>query len=137
MLKAEHIRSALRKLLEDSGAQWQEEQGLIRFRLRREGMIWETACRCLDGRLLVYGRYPFPVGDRAQGLAECSRINSRTVQGAMFLPEDGQPVFRTGAALDDPYDARLRMIRALEYNAAVITHFWGNMAGCGNHRGNP
>lgn len=134
MLKADTIRAMLLTLLEDSGAQWQEEQGLIRFRLRRDGMVWETACRCLEGELLVYGRYPF-TADCARGLALCSRVNAQTVRGAMFLPEDGQAVYRTRAELDDPYDARIRMLRALEYNAAAIARFWGDMARCQKNNG--
>jgi hypothetical protein len=48
----------LRALLDGEGAEWVEEGGWIRFRMRREAMLWETAARpCADG-LLYYGRFP-------------------------------------------------------------------------------
>ena len=128
MLRENEIQRVLTALLEDSGTAWRTQGGLIRFRLRRDGMTWETACRCLEGRLLAYGRCPFVIGDIPGFLAQCSRINSQVVQGALFLPEDSCPVFRTGARLYGLYDARERIAHALEYNAAVIARFWGQMA---------
>lgn len=127
MIKADQIYTMLTGLLEDSGGVWQERAGLVRFRLCREGMTWETACRCLDGRVLVYGRYPFPVRNEANFARMCSRINSQVVEGAMFLPPDGRPVFRTGARLYELWDARARVADALEYNGAVIARFWGDV----------
>lgn len=128
-MDARQTRSLLLTLLEDSAVAWQEDAGLVRFRIAREGMVWEMACRCEAGQILCCGRYPFAVPDRTAGLERCSRINSRAEAGAMFLPRDGHPVFRTTARLDDPYDARRRLIRALEYNAAVIARFWGQLSG--------
>lgn len=127
-MEAREICRLLVQLLEDSGAAWSQSDGCICFRLRRGGAVWETACRCLDGRLLVYGRYPFAAGDRARALARCSEINRQVICGAMFLDGDGRPVFRTDAALPDVYDARGRAAWAIEYNAAVLRRFWHRLA---------
>lgn len=123
-MEAEEIRRLLITLLEDSGAAWAAQGGCICFRLAKNGAVWEMACRCIKGRLLAYGRYPFAAADRAQALRLCSEVNSQVVQGAMFLQEDGRAVFRTDAALPDLYDASRLMREAIEYNAAVICRFW-------------
>ena len=128
-MNAQQTRSLLLSLLEESGIAWREDAGLVRFLVTREGMTWETACRCERDRVLCYGRYPFAAGDRARCLERCSQINSRAVSGAMYLPRDGRPVFRPAARLDDPYDARRRLIQALEYNGAVMARFWGQLRG--------
>ncbi len=128
-MEAKDTRRLLIALLEDSGAAWQEEAGLIRFRIARDGMLWETACRCERDQILCYGRFPFAAADRARCLERCNEINGQTVMGAMFLPRDGRPVFRTRAELEDLYEARRRLIRALEYNAAVVARFWGRLSG--------
>lgn len=128
MLKAEEIEGTLLSLLADSGAAWRREGGLIRLCLQREGMVWEVACRCFSGELLVYGRWPFSPPDEDRALRTCSSINSRVVEGAAFLQEDGYPVFRTTARLYDIVDARERCAHALEYNGAVIARFWGEMS---------
>ncbi len=128
-MEARDTRGLLIALLEDSGAAWREEMGLIRFRVAREGMVWEMSCRCEQDQILCYGRFPFAAVDRAQCLGRCNEINGRAVGGALFLDGEGRPVFRTRAELDDPYEARRRLIRALEYNAAVVTRFWGRLSG--------
>lgn len=128
-MEAKDTRRLLIALLEDSGAAWREEAGLIRFRVAREGMAWETACRCERDQILCYGRYPFAAADRARCLERCNEVNDRAVGGAMFLAGDGRPVFRTRAELADLYEARRRLIRALEYNAAVMARFWGRFSG--------
>ncbi len=46
----------------------------------------------------------------------------------MFLPDDGRPVFRTRAELDDAYGARQRVKAAIEYNAAILIRFWNVMS---------
>ncbi len=125
---AAEIELVLTSLLEESGAAWVRERGSIRSRLRREGMIWECACRCLDGLLLAYGRCPFPVRDRIGFLQLCSEVNSQAVEGALFLARDGRPVFRSSARLLERYGARERICGVLEYNAAVLVHFWGEIA---------
>ena len=128
MLRSSEILTVLTALLEDSAAAWSREENLVRFRLKREGILWETACRCLDGRLLIYGRCPIPIRDRDGFWAECSRINSQVVEGALFLGPEGLPVFRIGIQLDELCLARAQIARALEYNAAVIARFWGPMS---------
>lgn len=127
-MEPQAIRQLLISLLEDSGAEWTSWGGCICLRLEHGGAVWEMACRCIQGRLMAYGRYPFGAADRARALRLCSEINSQVVQGAMFLQEDGRPVFRTGAALPDPYDAPQLIREAIEYNAAVICRFWQRFA---------
>lgn len=123
-MKAEEIRALLLQLLEDSGAEWTEAGGCLLFRLRRGGAVWDMACRCLDGRMLAYGRCPAAAADRTLALERCNEINRQVVQGGMFLMEDGRTAFRTEADLPDPYDAAARLREAIEYNAAVINRFW-------------
>lgn len=74
-------------------------------------------------------RWPFEAADRARALERCSEINSQLTQGAVFLPKDGRPVFRTRADLKDPYGARRRLIEAIETNAAAIARYWGRLCG--------
>lgn len=125
------VRKELAALLDDSGAAWTEERGLIRFRLRRDGMLWEAECRPLPGQVLIYGRYPFTVQSQGPALGLCNKINAQVIRGAMFLAPGGMLVFRTRAELDDSYGARGRLAAALEYNAEVIAHFWGEAARAG------
>ena len=128
-MEAKDTRALLVALLADSGADWKEEAGWIRFRLQKEGAVWEMACRCEAGQALCYGRWPFEAADRARALERCSEINSQLTQGAVFLPKDGRPVFRTRADLKDPYGARRRLIEAIETNAAAIARYWGRLCG--------
>lgn len=122
------VRRELLALLDSSGVRWVEESGLIRFRARRDGMVWETDCRALDGQALIYGRFPFHARDRAAVLRTCGEINARLIRGALFLPEDGQPVYRCRAELDDAFLARERLAAALEYSAEVVARFWGALS---------
>jgi len=116
-------------LLEDSGALWRSENGRLSFRLRRGGLVWDAECRAVKGRALFYGRYPFACGDAQAAADACSRVNARSIRGAMFLTQRGEIVFRTDAELDDPFGAKGRLVSALAYNAAVISHFWSEFAG--------
>jgi len=120
----------LTALLEYSGVVWQRDMGEIRFRFTSGWMTWETACRCTEERVLIYGRYPFqiPADRRTEALEACSEINSRVIRGGMFLTREGRAVFRTWADLRDIYTARDTLARALEYNIAAVTRFWGRMA---------
>ncbi|MDE7243024.1 MAG: YbjN domain-containing protein [Oscillospiraceae bacterium] len=120
----------LTALLDDSGVVWRREMGEIRFRFTSGAMTWETACRCLDNQVLVYGRYPFeiPADRRTQALEACGGINSRVVRGGIYLTPEGRVVFRTWADMGDAYTARDALARALEYNIAVVTHFWGRFS---------
>ena len=60
-MEQRETQGLLLSLLEDSGVPFQNEQGLVRFRFRQQGMVWETACRCQKDQVVAYGRYPFPV----------------------------------------------------------------------------
>lgn len=126
-MSEEQVYEMLRHFLERSGTQWERRGGLVRFRLRREGMVWETECRCMAGGLLIYGRYPFE-GEREKRERVCSRINARLTHGALFVLENGHAVYRNRAALEDPFGAQERLQAALEQNAAVITRFWGELS---------
>jgi len=120
----------LTALLEDSGVVWRRDLGEIRFRLQSGGMIWETACRCLEDQVLLYGRYPFriPPDRRTRALEACAGINSQLTRGGMYLTGEGRAVFRTRAGMEDAYTARENLDRALAYNIAVMTRFWGRLA---------
>ena len=128
-MKEEAVRRELAALLEASGAEWTEALGVLRFRLRRDGLCWETDCRPLPGQALFYGRYPFRVKNREAAALVCSCINARVLRGGMFLSREGSMVFRTRAELEEPWGARGRLAAALEYNAEVIVHFWAQAAG--------
>ena len=119
----------LKLLLDDGGIDWREQGGAVWFRLRRGGMEWETACRAQNAGLLFYGRYPFRPSDQSRAEHLCAEINRELVRGALFPAEDGTIVFRNRAELDDVYGADARIDAALRYNADVIAHYWGRMAG--------
>ncbi len=121
-------RTALTSLLDDSGAAWTTQMGWIRFRMERNGCLWEMCCLPMDGEVLCYGRYPFRLENRTEGLRRCDKVNRQATRGAMFLPDDGRPVFRTRAELDDAYGARKRLKAAIEYNAAILSRFWDVMS---------
>lgn len=127
-MREARTRAVLTALLEDSGAAWTAENGWIRFRMERDGCVWEMCCLPMDEQVVCYGRYPFRLENRAEGLRRCEEVNRQVVRGAMFLPDDGRPVFRTRAELDDAYGARRRLQAALEYNAAILSRFWGRMS---------
>ena len=127
-MRERETRAVLTALLDDTGAVWTTAQGWVRFRMERDGCVWEMCCLPMDGQVLCYGRYPFRVGNRAEGLRRCDAVNRQAVRGAMFLPDDGRPVFRTRAELDDAYLARQHLAAAIEYNAAILSRFWGTMS---------
>ncbi len=120
----EEIRRLLTALLESSGAAWEQADGWICFRLSKDGAVWDMACRCLTGRMLAYGRLPLRAADRDEACRRCSQVNGQVIRGAMFLSEEGWPVFRTEAELPDPYDGARLVREAIEYNAAVLCRFW-------------
>lgn len=126
-MNAKETETLLTGLLEDNGVEWAREMGLIRFRLRRGAMQWEADCQCLDGRIVLYGRYPFRAEDRAAAMKACNEVNLMLDRGAMMLPKDGRPVFRTCAEMDDIYDAALRLHRAIDGNVRGVTRFWGTL----------
>lgn len=77
--------------------------------------------------MLIYGIHPTPVQDRSAALECCSDLNRKLVQGGCFLSED-RIIFRTQSELFEPCAAREGLTRALEYNAAVMTAFWAELA---------
>lgn len=116
-------------LLEREGAEWREENGWLRFRSKRGAMLWETDCRVSDGMLLVYGRFPFRCADPDEARTFCEEMNRRLLRGALYLNEDGTPVYRCSAETDDVYCAEQRISGALRYSAQVIAYCWGRLSG--------
>ena len=114
--------------MDGEGAEWTEEDGVLRFRVRHGAALWETACRAGKDELLIYGSYPFRPRDGQSARAECERINRRLARGAMFLTEDGAIVYRCRAEMDDVYGARERLRAALDYSAKAMLQFWGQMS---------
>ena len=119
----------LRNLLESRGAEWIGESGWIRFRSRREGMIWETACRAGEGAMVIYGRFPFRCRDSNRARDECNEINRSLERGALFLTEEGEPVYRCRAEMDDVFGAEERLDTALRHSAWVMARYWGRLSG--------
>ena len=128
MNEEEAIR-LMKSLLERMSAQWSEEGGFLRFRARHGGMLWEAACRPCKGALLLYSRFPFQCREPDRARQRCEEINRRLVRGAMFLAEDGNPVYRCRAELDDAFGAEDRIAEALKYSAQVMARYWGPLSG--------
>ena len=118
----------LKTLLDNEGAEWAEESGWLRFRVRHGAAEWETACRAQEGGLLLYAAYPFRPADAQKALAACAEIDRTLVRGAMFPAEDGTIVYRCRAELDDVYGAEDRLRSAIAYSAKVMLRFWGQMS---------
>lgn len=125
-MQEDECRSLLDALLDDSGVPHERCGPWTRFRFRQGNMVWETACRCRQGEILIYSRYPLRTADQTAALAACCRANGALTRGAMFLA-GGVPTYRIRADLQDPYGARERLAQALEYSAAAITRYWGGM----------
>ena len=119
--------SELAALLERSGVDFVRRGDQFWFRFTSGGCVWQTVCRCQDSLVLIYGVHPAPVTDSARAQALCSRLNSRLVEGSFFLRE-GRFVFRTSARLTEAFEAQARIAAALEYNAAVLSHWWERLA---------
>ena len=117
----------LAALLERSGVEFLREGDRFRFRFSGRGCVWQTVCRCQGSRVLVYGVHPAAVTDRPAALELCSQLNSQVVEGSFFLQE-GRFVFRTGARLTERFEAQARIAAALEYNAAVLSRWWEELA---------
>ena len=128
-MKENEARRLLLSLLDGEGVEWIEESGWIRFLTRHDAMLWETACRACDGALLIYGSFPFRASETDHARRTCEEINRSLVRGALYLAEDGMPVYRCRAELDDIYGAEDRIRTALHYSAQVITCFWARLAG--------
>lgn len=117
----------LAALLERSGVEFVREGELFRFCFTSGGCTWQTVCRCMGNRVLVYGIHPAAVTAPSRALALCGEINSRVVEGSLFLQEE-RFVFRTGARLTERFEAQARIAAALEYNAAVLSRWWERLA---------
>lgn len=126
MMERETVQGLLTRLLDESGVPWIAQADLIRFRVKQAGMDWEMNCRCRPGEIVLYSRYPFSVPAGAEAWALCNRINSRTPRGAMLLPEDGRPVYRTSADLRDIFGGEDRLREALTFAARITARFWGD-----------
>ncbi len=120
----------LAALLERSGAAYRREGERFRFLFAARGRRWQTVCDCQPGLVLAYGIHPAPVGDPQPALELCCRLNRVVVQGGFFLQEE-RFVFRTGAFLREYWQAQEEIARALEYNAAVLSRFWEELAAGG------
>ena len=119
----------LRALLLREGAEWREENGWLRFRSKHGAMLWETDCRMTDGAMLLYGRFPFRCADADAARTFCEEMNRKLIRGALYLTEDGTPVYRCTADTDDVYGAEQRISEALHYSAQVIAYCWGRLSG--------
>lgn len=130
MWAIEQSEALLLQLLEEGCVVWRREMGDILFSLTSGGMTWDAACRFWKDGVLVYGRWPFQLKEdrRGQALEDCGSINSQLLRGSLFLTKEGRAVFRTWADMSDPCTAREELSKAMAYNTAVITRFWGRLA---------
>lgn len=117
----------LEALLQHSGVDFLREGSRFRLRFSSRGCTWQTVCDCQDQRVLIYGVHPSPVTQPQQALELCSQLNSQVVEGSFFLQE-GRLIFRTSARLTERFEAQARIAAALEYNAAVLSHWWERLA---------
>ena len=120
-------REEVRALLEYSGVDFRQEGDQFRFSFTSRGCRWQTVCQCQGSLVLIYAVHPARVTRPDCALALCSELNSRVIQGSFFLQED-RLIFRTSAQLTERFDARERIASALEYNAAVLSHYWERLA---------
>ncbi len=123
-------RQVLLALLEREGVEWSEENGWLRFRSKHGAMLWETSCSISDGTTLFYGRFPFRCTDPDKARGYCNEMNRRLVRGALYVTEEGTPVYRCTAETDDIFGAEQRITEALSYSAQVIAYCWGTLSGC-------
>lgn len=117
----------LAALLERSGVDFVRQEDRFQFRFSSGGCSWQTVCSCQGDRVLVYGIHPVEVTDAPGALALCSTLNGKLVEGSLFLQEQ-RIVFRTSAQLTERFEAQARIAAALEYNAAVLSHWWEQLA---------
>ena len=128
-MKEEDSLRVLRSLLISEGAEWHEENGWLRFRSKQGPMLWETCCMAVPNAVLIYGRFPFFCRDADRARRLCDELNGRFVRGALFITDEGAPVYRCTAETDDIYGAEQRIAEALRYSAQVIAHCWGRFSG--------
>ncbi|MBO4419359.1 MAG: hypothetical protein J5789_06015 [Oscillospiraceae bacterium] len=128
-MKEEDALRVLKALLDREGAEWREECGWIRFRSKHSAALWEISCRSCGEEMLFYSRFPFRCGEVEEARRRCERLNRELVRGALFLTEEGTPIYRCEAELDDVYNAERRIASALRYSAQVIVYCWGRISG--------
>lgn len=117
----------LAALLDDSGVPYKRSGSRFELLFTKLGRTWRTVCDCEGIQILIYGIHPQPVSDPTAARTVCSDVNRQMVSGACFVTQ-GRIVCRTGAELSEPLTAREALARALEYNAAVLSHFWEALA---------
>jgi len=113
----------LAALLDDSGVPYKRMGNHFELLFTKESRTWRTVCDCEGSRVLIYGIHPQPAADLTAALTVCSDVNRQMVRGSCFLTQE-RIVCRTGTELSEPLTAREILAQALEYNAAVISHFW-------------
>lgn len=126
-MNREQAERLLTDFLDERGVAWARERGYVRFRVRSGGACWEMDCRYAGHWLLIYGRCPFQVSDREAALAACNEANLSLTDGAWALPEDGRPVFRTAADVEDIYDAAYRLQHTLRRSVTAVVRWWGRL----------
>lgn len=117
----------LRALLARSGVDFKTEGRRFRFVFSSGGCKWQTVCDCDGERAFIYGIFPLEVKNREAALELCAKISSVVILGGCF-PSEGRIIFRTSAELRELCMAQEQLLRALEYNAAVMTKFWAEMS---------
>ncbi len=117
----------LAAVLDSSGVVYERESDEFRFCFASRGCRWQVVCQGAGDRALIYAFHPASVADTLSALETCSNINSQVVEGSCFLSAQ-RMVFRTQAHLIEACAAREMILNALEYSAAVMIEFWGQMA---------
>lgn len=117
----------LAAVLDYSGVAYERQDNRFRFRFSSRGCRWQMVCDGMEGRVMAYAIHPTPVRDRAAALEVCCAVNRQVVRGSCFVQEE-RIIFRTEAELIEACAAREAILQALEYNAAVLTNFWSELA---------
>ena len=117
----------LAAVLDYSGVMYERQDDRFRFWFSSRGCRWQMVCDGMEQRVMAYAICPTPVRDRAAALEVCCTVNRQVLRGSCFIQED-RLVFRTEAELLEACMAREAILQALEYNAAVMTTFWSQLA---------
>lgn len=117
----------LAAVLDYSGVAYERQDDRFRFWFSSRGCRWQMVCDGMEGRVLAYAIHSAPVRNRAAALEACCTVNRQVVRGGCFVQEE-RLVFRTEAELLEACAAREAILQALEYNAAVMTTFWSQLA---------
>jgi len=117
----------LAAVLDYNGVAYERKDDRFRFLFSSRGCRWQMVCDGMEQRVMAYAIHPTPVRDREAALEACCTVNRQVVRGSCFVQED-RLVFRTEAELLEACAAREAILQALEYNAAVMTAFWSQLA---------